>query len=228
LQPVIVDLGFDAAQGVHTYAVTVTGLEAIFLVDGREVGRFDASDMPHGTWTSGEMKGFANLWCVDPSLEAWAGVWGDPGAPLVARLNDMGHVPGGGGPPDPGQGTEGHDTLVGTDGDDLLDGRGGDDSLDGRAGHDRLLGGEGNDQLALAGSDDWLDGGLGIDWVEVGGPVCAMVNLSLAGAQVTGRGNDTLMGIENAAGGEGADRLTGTVGANGLTGGAGDDVLRGG
>lgn len=228
-QPVIVDLGFDAAQGVHTYSVTVTGTEAIFLVDGREVGRFDASDMPYGTWTTGEMKGFANLWCVDPSLESWAGQWAYPGAPLVARVEGLGFVPVDGTPPGPGSlGTQGDDILIGSDGDDLLEGLGGDDSLDGGAGNDQVLGGDGSDRLRLDAGDDRLDGGTGLDWVEASGPLGATIDLSTSAAQATGYGADRLSGIENALGGSGADRLSGTAGANVLMGAAGDDVLRGG
>ncbi|CAA9389256.1 MAG: Alkaline phosphatase [uncultured Rubellimicrobium sp.] len=227
--PVIVNLGFDAALGVHTYSVTVTGTEAVFLVDGREVGRFDASDMPHGTWTTGEMKGFANLWCVDPSLESWAGVWSNPGTPLVAHVESLGFVPGDGPPPDPGSlGTPGDDILIGSDGDDLLDGLGGHDSLDGGAGNDQVLGGDGGDRLRLDAGDDRLDGGAGLDWVEVLGSLGATIDLSTSAAQATGHGTDRLSGIENALGDSGADRLSGTGGASVLIGAAGDDVLRGG
>jgi beta-glucanase (GH16 family) len=87
-QPIIVDLGFDATEGLHTYDIVVTETEAIFLVDGAVVGRFDAQDMG-GVWTSGEMRGVTNLWCADPSLERWAGTWTDPGKPLVATVSAM-------------------------------------------------------------------------------------------------------------------------------------------
>jgi serralysin len=93
--PIIVELGFDATEGQHTYAVTVTETEAIFFVDGREVGRYDASDMPENTWITGEMKSFVNLWAVDtsPEMEAWAGKWAHPGTPLVGKVSAVGYVP---------------------------------------------------------------------------------------------------------------------------------------
>lgn len=91
--PVIVDLGFDAALGFHTYEITVTETKAIFLVDGQVVGRFGAADMPYGTWITGDMRGFANLWCVDPSLEGWAGDWSYAGTALTATVAAINVLP---------------------------------------------------------------------------------------------------------------------------------------
>lgn len=81
-----VDLGFDAAEGVHTYEITVTGDKAVFYVDGRVVGDFSGADMPGGVWNIGPMKSYINLWAVQPSQELWAGRWSDPAEPLVARI----------------------------------------------------------------------------------------------------------------------------------------------
>lgn len=231
--PVIVDLGFDASQGVHGYDIVVTGTEAIFLVDGAVVGRFGAADMPYGTWTTGMMKGFTNLWCVDPSLEGWAGAWAYPGEPLVATAWAMDVQPGEMGELGTAaavtgiEGTNGDDDLTGTDGDDLIQGHGGHDRLSGRLGNDRLAGGEGDDTLLLDAGDDRLEGGAGTDWLQVGGSAAATVDLALASAQATGYGTDTILGIENAAGGSGDDRLYGTAGSNALLGGAGADILHG-
>ncbi|WIJ24056.1 family 16 glycosylhydrolase [Devosia sp. RR2S18] len=91
----IIDLGFDATEGFHTYAVTVTGTNATFTIDGITVGTFDASHMPGDIWTTGDMKCFVNLWCVDtnPEMEAWAGKWVDSGTALVGKVAGVGYAP---------------------------------------------------------------------------------------------------------------------------------------
>ena len=229
-KPVIVELGFDATEGLHTYEIVVTDSEAIFLVDGTVVGRFDASHMG-GVWTSGEMKGFTNLWCVDPSLEYWAGAYA--GETVVAtvsacdvRPGDLGEF----GIPLSGlviEGTTGDDVLIGTDSDDVLNGNAGHDTLDGGLGHDKLNGGDGDDTLSLDAGNDILDGGAGVDWVRVLGSGAATIDLAVSAAQDTGYGSDLLQNIENAGGGSGADTISGTEGANTLFGGIGHDLLRG-
>lgn len=229
--PVIVDLGFDASQGLHTYEIVVTETEAIFVIDGQVVGRFGAADMPYGTWTTGDMKGFTNLWCVDPSLESWAGTYG--GEPLTATVAAIDVLPGDLGDFGPMvidptiNGDAGNNILVGTDGDDTLNGHAGNDDLTGGAGNDTLLGGDGSDSLNLDAGNDILDGGTGVDWVRASSSTPAVIDLALTGAQDTGSGLDTLRSIENVAGGAGADRLLGSDSSNSLVGGAGNDVLVG-
>ncbi|MEE4210344.1 MAG: family 16 glycosylhydrolase [Parvularcula sp.] len=88
--PMIIELGFDAADALHLYEIELTGTEAIFSVDGQVVATFDAFDMPGDTWYSGEVRGFADLWAVAPAQESWAGEWNYGGEPLVARLADLG------------------------------------------------------------------------------------------------------------------------------------------
>lgn len=85
-KPVFIDLGFDAAKGVHTYEVTVTDERAIFYIDGKVVGEFSGADMPGGVWQIGPMKSYINLWAVQPEQEIWAGKWVAPEAPLVATI----------------------------------------------------------------------------------------------------------------------------------------------
>ena|GEM_PF-925527 len=229
-KPVIVDLGFDATEGIHTYDIVVTGSEAIFIVDGAVIGRFDARDMG-GVWTSGEMKGFTNLWCVDQSLEYWAGTYA--GETVVATVSACDVRPGdlgGFGTPLSGlvfEGTTGDDILSGTDNDDVLNGNAGNDTLDGGSAHDKLNGGDGDDTLSLDAGNDILDGGAGLDWVRVLGSGTATIDLAVSTAQEMGYGSDTLLNIENARGGSGADTLSGTEGDNTLYGGSGHDVLRG-
>lgn len=84
--PVIVDLGFDAAQGFHDYEIEVQPSRAIFRIDGRVVGDFGPADMPRGIWSDGPLKSFVDLWAASPAQAAWTGPWQDPGRPLVATI----------------------------------------------------------------------------------------------------------------------------------------------
>ena len=139
--PIVIDLGFDATEGQHTYAVTVTASTATFTVDGRTVGSFSGSDMPQGTWTTGDMTCFVNLWCVDSTFESWAGKWAYPGTPLVGRVSGVSYAaPGGepvliGGPP-----PKPLITVQGTSAsEDLRDVLRQSDVIEGAGGQDRFL-----------------------------------------------------------------------------------------
>ena len=101
--------------------------------------------------------------------------------------------------------------LAGNTGAHTLDGSAGNDSLDGGGGNDCLMGGEGFDiaDYHLANAAVFLDLLSG----EASGPDF---------------GQDVLIGIEGAAGGQGADSFMGDAGANMLIGNAGDDTLYGG
>lgn len=119
------------------------------------------------------------------------------------------------------------DTLLGMDGNDTILGNGGDDLLLGMAGNDRLYGGAGDDIMDGGSGNDRIDGGSGMDMVFFVGTGPATVSLMTTGAQATGYGTDTLIGIEGLHGGDGHDRLTGSTGANWLAGGKGNDQLNG-
>jgi Ca2+-binding RTX toxin-like protein len=105
----------------------------------------------------------------------------------------------------------GNDVLLGGDGIDTLDGGDGDDTLWGGAGDDTLIGGAGIDTAVYS---DAMDG--------------VIVDLNLLGAQATGRGFDTLSGIEGLVGSAFNDVLIGDAGANRIDAGAGNDVVAGG
>ncbi|WP_435169068.1 nucleoside hydrolase-like domain-containing protein [Falsirhodobacter sp. 1013] len=90
----IIDLGFDAAKGLHTYEVTVTEKDATFYIDGKVVGVFSAKDMQGDVWQIGPMNSFVDLWAVDKGQEAWAGQWKGLDEPLVARVSDAEIRPG--------------------------------------------------------------------------------------------------------------------------------------
>ena len=117
-------------------------------------------------------------------------------------------------------GATGNDTLSGGDGNDILIGLAGNDTLDGGNGDDTLRGGAGNDTL---------NGGAGIDAANYKDAANGVtVSLAIVGAQATGDGNDTLIGIENLIGSAFADTLTGDAGANRINGGTGADTINGG
>ncbi len=139
-------------------------------------------------------------------------------------------------------------SLTGGAGNNLLDASQftGPVTLDGGAGNDTLLGGAGDDVLTGGLGDDVLNGGAGTDRVVEAGDV----NFKLTNASLTGLGNDTLIGVEQAAltggagnnlidaslfsgsvtldGGAGNDTLIGGAGNDLLLGGTGDDSLVGG
>jgi Ca2+-binding RTX toxin-like protein len=116
-------------------------------------------------------------------------------------------------------GGPGRDVLTGGTDRDVLDGGGGDDVLRGSSGDDQLDGG---------GGDDRIDGGPGRDLATYAGRRRG-VRVDLVARSATGGDGerDRLAGIEDVAGGKGADTLVGDERANGLNGGPGDDTLSG-
>ena len=115
-------------------------------------------------------------------------------------------------------GGAGNDLLIGNDAANVLTGNGGDDNISGAGGDDVLSGGYGKDLLV---------GGSGNDTVSYAGTSLA-ITASLTTGTATGLGSDTLNGVENLTGGDGADVLTGDTQANVLIGGTGNDTLLGG
>lgn len=144
------------------------------------------------------------------------------------------------------EGGKDNDVLNGALGDDVLLGGEDQDTLNGGDGNDRLIGGPGNDLLnGGAGSDTYefdADDPLGADQINDPGGTDSLdfsptqhrsveVNLGAAGAQVVNP-NLTLtivagVVIENATGGDQADKLTGNAAPNLLRGGLGNDILDG-
>lgn len=123
-------------------------------------------------------------------------------------------------------GFDANETITGATGNDVLSGGGGDDVLYGLAGNDTLNGGDGNDLLYGGAGDNVLNGGFGNDTVSyVDATAGVTVSLAVTGAQTTGIGSDTLLGIENLIGSGFDDYLYGDAANNGIYGGAGDDVI---
>jgi serralysin len=225
--PVIVDLGFDAAQGMNTYDVVVSETSATFRVNGKVVGVFGAADMPGGIWKIGPQKSYVDLWCAS-GKDNWTGEWAYDGTPLVAKVQGA-DVRGGdlSGLVPLMTGTDAANALAGNASNNYISGLAGNDTLTGSAGNDTLLGGDGNDKLRLDVGNDRLDGGNGLDWVEITGPVKVRVDLAVTTAQNTGFGMDTLRNMENFLGGSGGDVASGTSGENTLHGNVGNDSLSG-
>jgi RTX calcium-binding nonapeptide repeat (4 copies) len=122
-------------------------------------------------------------------------------------------------------GGAGNDLLVGGP---FLTGGPGDDELHGTPGDDQLYG----DAGPLGGSDaagnDLIDGGAGHDRTGYEGRTQPVhVDLSDPGPDGGPGEHDTLLGIEDVAGGDGADVLIGDDQSNFLNGSRGDDRIEG-
>jgi Ca2+-binding RTX toxin-like protein len=118
-----------------------------------------------------------------------------------------------------GRGNDLGNLMAGNTGANVLFGQGGDDTLRGGRGDDVLAGGDG---------DDILDGGAGRDIATYSNTACAVtIDLKLSGPQDTGRGLDTLIGVEDLVGSRHADRLSGNGQDNAFAGRAGGDTLSG-
>ena len=119
--------------------------------------------------------------------------------------------------------------AIGGNGEDRLFGNSDANFLAGNAGADTLDGSAGNDSLDGGGGNDCLMGGEGFDIADYH-LANEAVFLDLLSGEASGPdfGQDVLIGIEGAAGGQGADSFMGDAGANMLIGNAGDDTLNGG
>jgi serralysin len=120
------------------------------------------------------------------------------------------------------------EAAIGGDGSDGIIGNASDNVLIGNAGADTLDGGAANDSLDGGTGDDRLSGGTGMDFADYGQAIGAIsVHLAIGTASGSDVGTDTLLGIEGAAGGQGADFFIGNAGDNLLSGNAGSDTLIG-
>jgi Ca2+-binding RTX toxin-like protein len=117
--------------------------------------------------------------------------------------------------------------LIGGQANDRLLGDARANVLSGLAGNDDLAGNDGDDTLDGGEGDDILSGGAGSDTAVFSGSAAVTVDLRLTGAQNTGRGVDTLIGIENLTGGSGNDVLIGNEDANVFTDTGGNDTYIG-
>ena len=90
-------------------------------------------------------------------------------------------------------------------------------------------GGTGDDLIIANAADNVLDGNGGTNTVSYAGDAAGVtIDLASGTATGTGTGSDTLLNFINAAGGDGADTITGTAGVNVLEGGLGADYIIGG
>ena len=125
-------------------------------------------------------------------------------------------------------GTQWADVLTGNADANKLEGLGGDDTLHGLAGNDQVFGGEGNDRIYGGEGADFIDGGAGTDTADyrysTAGVTVSLVTNTGVGGDAQG---DELAGIENLAGSEFDDVLTGNDGVNRIVGGMGADQMYG-
>jgi Ca2+-binding RTX toxin-like protein len=123
----------------------------------------------------------------------------------------------------------GNDLVYGGAGNDTIKTNGGNDIVFGGAGADVIIGGSGlGNDTYYGGSSESVDDS-DADWITYSSATNAIiVNLSTGTATGTDIATDTLYGIENVLGGDGADTITGNSKANILQGGTGDDTLDGG
>lgn len=84
-----VDLGFDAAEGFHTYAIEWTPEAIRWFVDD-ELKHVDAAEDGPLPRMPGRI--FANIWAND-GLTEWAGEFEYPGRPLSAEFDWIRHTP---------------------------------------------------------------------------------------------------------------------------------------
>lgn len=247
----IINLGFDASEGFHTYEVTITDDAAIFYVDGQVVARFTSADMPGGIWNIGPMSSYVDLWAVAPGQESWAGQWVDPGEPLVARISDAEIRPGEYGSsfvPSPGTVVDEPGpvidepgpapnpapvlpplpavaplgSIIGSTGADQLRGTAADNTMFGLSGDDTINGLAGVDTMyGMGGNDSYIVDNRGDVVIEAAGGGIDVVYASIS--------HTLLSYVEHLM-------MTGTAAVNGngnnianrLTGNAADNILRGG
>jgi Ca2+-binding RTX toxin-like protein len=164
----------------------------------------------------------------------------------VITGNALNNVLSGGSGNDILSGMDGNDTLNADDGDNILNGGNGADILNGGIGNDIITGGAGNDSLNGDTGDDFYafdtDTTLGTDTITentnegtdtldfTGSSNVITVNLGTTLNQVVNSNltlNLATAEIENAAGGDNNDDITGNTLKNILSGGAGDDTLNG-
>ncbi len=135
-------------------------------------------------------------------------------------------------------GGDGNDSLSGDDGNDTLNGNGGNDTLTGGAGVDTLNGNAGNDRFIaqIGDGNDTINGGGDTDTYDLS-LTNAAATITTTSAISADIGNDTLNGIENIIGSQGADSITvnggvnvidGQGGADTINAGGGNDIVTGG
>lgn len=128
-------------------------------------------------------------------------------------------------------GKDGADVLMGGGGNDVLAGSAGDDIIEGGAGRDVLMGNGGDDVFLLQADDgaDMILGGAGSDTIDLsailGGAVIDLGAATAIGTLRIGSTTDSLVGIENVTGSQGADVIKGSLAVNIMAGGDGADVF---
>ena len=85
---VLVDLGFNAASGIHAYAFKWTSTGIRWYVDGALIHEaFDQASNPTPKAGESLQTIMMNLWPVDSTAAGWAGAFVYPGSPLHAMYD---------------------------------------------------------------------------------------------------------------------------------------------
>ncbi|TYB89510.1 family 16 glycosylhydrolase [Oceaniovalibus sp. ACAM 378] len=161
-QTVVIDLGFDAADALHSYRIDWLPGGISWYVDDALIFDISAEDAPVPIPDEG-MKMFMNIWTGGAALQDWHGpVAAD--ATGTARYDSVSYTP----VLAPVEGTEGRDRLKAVPFmPSVVNGYDGDDGLQGGDSGDLILGGAGRDWIRGHGGDDTIDGGAGQD--DLGG-----------------------------------------------------------
>jgi Ca2+-binding RTX toxin-like protein len=109
--------------------------------------------------------------------------------------------------------------VAGGPGADVIDGGAGDDTVEGEAGTDTLSGGPGADEILGGPDDDRLTYPATL-------AVTASLDVGVASSSLLGD-SDRVVDVEDVAGGDGRDTVTGAAEANTLTGALGEDYIDG-
>jgi Ca2+-binding RTX toxin-like protein len=124
----------------------------------------------------------------------------------------------------------GNDTLTGDALQNLLSGAGGNDTLKGAGGNDTLMGGAGDDTFLASeggdGNDSYVGNG-GLDTYDLHATDADAI-ITTTTASSADIGSDTLNGIENVIGSQGADNISLNGGANVIDGQGGNDTINAG
>ena len=193
---------FDTTAGkTNNLIVTITATDKVTLQNFRKDAAADPArrfDIERGIETlllaSGEQASLKGLRFDASGAFILTGTSGDD---FIVDMSTLGNSASGG---------AGNDVLSGRDGADILDGGDGDDLLSGGIGADQHIGGAGVDTATYFG------GATGVN-----------VNLATNSATLGDAAGDTFSGIENVAGTDFGDVLTGDNSDNVLRGHAGND-----
>ncbi|WP_439817174.1 beta strand repeat-containing protein [Zavarzinia sp. CC-PAN008] len=231
-----VDLRIQAASGGEASGDRISGFEHVVGGSGGDVliGNGLDNTLAGGAGHDTVSGGGGNDWLVGGQgldrLDGGSGIDTLSYAPTSAKvvINLLAQTASGGAAQ--GDVIAGFENAVGGSGADTLTGSNGANRLTGNDGDDVIRAGGGSDVVRGGAGADQMDGGAGNDTISYAQSANGNVWVDLAAQTVGGYGDaygDTIIGFENAIGGDNNDALYGDGARNVLNGGAGWDVLDG-